>query len=313
MSNKSNILVFPNNKFVSIIFESSGEFSDYIQDRFNVKMIVRGNQVSVLGSKKESLNVIKLLKNLAENLELGIELSIDKIDSEIYKIYSESETFQENKVVLNTTKRKIKPLFEEQEKFIELLFDKEIVFATGVAGTGKTYLSVAMAVHMYLLGEVEKIILTRPVVEAGEKLGFLPGDLKEKMDPYMQPLYDSLYDMLPVLEVNRCLENNIFEIIPLAFMRGRTIKNAYVILDEAQNTVPSQMKMFLTRLGIGSRMVISGDLSQKDLPVNQKSGLSDALEKLNKTEDIGIINFTSKNVVRHKLVSKIIDCYEKKS
>lgn len=305
-------IVFDNNKFVSKIFEDSNQYLPYIQDCFNVKIIGRGNKVSVLGDKKQSINTVNLLKRLAKNLNLGIGLSIDNIDTEIYNIDKEGKSFKEERIVINTTKRKVKPISKKQEEYINTLFDKEVVFATGAAGTGKTYLAVAVAVHMYLLGEVERIILTRPAIEAGEKIGFLPGDMKEKVDPFMQPIYDALYDMLSASKIQQCLDSKIFEILPLAFMRGRTIKNSYIILDEAQNTTTTQMKMFLTRLGVGSRMSISGDLSQIDLPNSCKSGLQDAIEKLHPIKDIGIINFTSKDIVRHKLVTKILDLYDKK-
>lgn len=186
-----------------------------------------------------------------------------------------------------------------------------MVFAQGAAGTGKTYLAVAKAISMLNDHKVERIILCRPALEAGEKIGFLPGDIKDKIDPYMQPLYDALYDMMQAEKVAKLLEAKIIEIIPLAFMRGRTLKNAYIILDEAQNSTQVQMKMFTTRLGEGSRMVINGDLSQIDLPSAQKSGFADAIEKLVTIEDIGFINFSNRDVVRHSLVAKILDAYDK--
>jgi phosphate starvation-inducible PhoH-like protein len=185
-----------------------------------------------------------------------------------------------------------------------------MVFAIGPAGTGKTFLSVAVAVSMLMNHKVERIILCRPAVEAGEKIGFLPGDMKEKVDPYMQPLYDSLYDMIPAEKIEKYMENRIIEIAPLAFMRGRTLSRAFIILDEAQNATAAQMKMFLTRLGEGSRMVINGDLSQNDLPNNVQSGLADALDRLQNIDDIGVARFAREDIVRHKLVSKIVSAYD---
>jgi len=191
------------------------------------------------------------------------------------------------------------------------LFDKELVFGIGPAGTGKTYLAVAVAVNMFISGHVDRIILSRPAVEAGERLGFLPGDMKDKVDPYMQPLYDALNDFLPAKQVTRLIEEKRIEIAPLAFMRGRTLSNAFVVLDEAQNATAMQMKMFLTRLGEGSRMAITGDRSQIDLPRGEASGLHDAEVLLKNIKQISFNYFTSKDVVRHKLVAKIIDAYDK--
>jgi phosphate starvation-inducible PhoH-like protein len=195
-------------------------------------------------------------------------------------------------------------------KYIKTLYEKEIVFSIGAAGTGKTYLAVAAAVNMFIEKKVSKIILTRPAVEAGEKIGFLPGDIKDKVDPYLQPLYDALYDMLPAENVERYLATREIQIAPLAFMRGRTLSNAFVIMDEAQNATKIQMKMFLTRLGQGSRMAITGDLSQVDLPHPNQSGLIDAIERLKEHSEIGIVRFNSQDVVRHPLTAKIIDAYE---
>lgn len=208
--------------------------------------------------------------------------------------------------------KKIAPKTIGQHHFIEAMERFDIVFAIGPAGTGKTYLAVVEAVSMLKKGTVKKIVLTRPAVEAGESLGFLPGDLKEKVDPYLTPLYDALHDMLGVEQTNKCIEKGVIEIAPLAYMRGRTLDDAFVILDEAQNTTVSQMKMFLTRLGFNSRMVITGDVTQIDLNKGQKSGLIDSAELLNDVNEIKILHLTSEDVVRHPLVQKIIDCYAKK-
>ena len=215
-------------------------------------------------------------------------------------------------IVLKTKKRHIYPRSQMQAKYILEMMDNELVFGLGPAGTGKTYLAVALAVSMMMEGKIEKIILSRPAVEAGENLGFLPGDLKEKVDPYLRPLYDALYEMLPSEQVDKKIAAGEIEIAPLAFMRGRTLSNAFVILDEAQNTTPMQMKMFLTRLGENSRMVVNGDLSQIDLPRGSVSGLKDALYTLKNIKGITSVTFSAEDVVRHGLVSKIVLAYEKR-
>ena len=216
-------------------------------------------------------------------------------------------------MVLKTKKRHIYPRSAVQAEYIQAMMNNELVFGLGPAGTGKTYLAVALAVSMMLEGVIDKIILSRPAVEAGENLGFLPGDLKDKVDPYLRPLYDALYEMLPSDQVDKKIALGEIEIAPLAFMRGRTLSNAFVILDEAQNTTPMQMKMFLTRLGENSRMVVNGDLSQVDLPRGVISGLRDALEVLKGTANIASVRFSASDVVRHGLVAKIVKAYEDKS
>ncbi|NDF12449.1 MAG: PhoH family protein [Proteobacteria bacterium] len=214
-------------------------------------------------------------------------------------------------VVIRTLKKSIAPYSHRQGEYIQCLNKSDVVFAAGPAGTGKTYIAVAAAVRAFVEGKVDRIILCRPAVEAGEKLGFLPGDMKEKIDPYLRPLYDALYDMMPAEKVIRHMESGEIEIAALAFMRGRTLRYSYVILDEAQNTTPSQMKMFLTRLGEGSHMAITGDLSQTDLPRDIKSGFRDAIEKLKDIDEISIINFGDEDIVRHPLTMKIVQAYEK--
>ncbi len=224
---------------------------------------------------------------------------------------NEQEVYNASDLTLKTKKRHINPRSEKQGEFIEAMNKYEMVFGLGPAGTGKTFLAVAKAVSSMLEGKVDRIILTRPAVEAGENLGFLPGNLKEKIDPYLRPLYDALYEMLPADMVDKKLENGEIEVAPLAYMRGRTLSHSVVILDEAQNTTPMQMKMFLTRLGEGSRMIINGDLTQTDLPRGTVSGLLDAVKVLKKVSGIGFVEFSEKDVVRHGLVSKIVKAYEK--
>jgi phosphate starvation-inducible PhoH-like protein len=213
-------------------------------------------------------------------------------------------------VEIKTRKKLVEPRTEAQKAYVEALFDKELSFGIGPAGTGKTYLAVAVGVNMLISGKVDKIILSRPAVEAGEKLGYLPGDMKDKVDPYMQPLYDALGDFLPGKQMAKMMEEKVIEIAPLAFMRGRTLSNAFVVLDEAQNATSMQMKMFLTRLGQGSRMVITGDRTQIDLPRGVSSGLWDAERLLKHIPKISFNYFTAKDVVRHPLVAAIIDAYE---
>jgi phosphate starvation-inducible PhoH-like protein len=220
------------------------------------------------------------------------------------------EMFRGGAVEIKTRKKLVEPRTEAQKAYVEALFKNELCFGIGPAGTGKTYLAVAVGVSMFITGRVDKIILSRPAVEAGERLGFLPGDMKEKVDPYMQPLYDALNDFLPAKQMAKLMEDKAIEIAPLAFMRGRTLANAFVVLDEAQNATSMQMKMFLTRLGEGSRMVITGDRTQIDLPRGVQSGLADAERLLSNIPKISFNYFTSKDVVRHPLVAAIIEAYD---
>ena len=205
----------------------------------------------------------------------------------------------------------VSPKGKNQQKYLEVMSKKELVFGIGPAGTGKTYLAVAAAVNELITGRVERVVVTRPAVEAGEKLGFLPGDLSQKVDPYLRPLYDALFQTLGFKETNKLIENNVIEIAPLAFMRGRTLNKSFIILDEGQNTTPEQMKMFLTRFGYGSKVVVTGDLTQIDLPKDIKSGLIHTLDILSELEDVGLVRFSSKDVARHSLVQKIVEAYEK--
>ena len=257
----------------------------------------------------------ELLDGLYARAQRAGDVTNEDIDRAVLKAHGamDDETHGNDDLTLRTRRRHINPRTQTQADFIAAMNKYEMVFGLGPAGTGKTFLAVAKAVSMMLEGQCEKIILTRPAVEAGENLGFLPGDLKEKIDPYLRPLYDALYDMLPADEVDKKLERQEIEVAPLAYMRGRTLSHAMVILDEAQNTTAMQMKMFLTRLGEGSRMVINGDLSQTDLPRGVQSGLKDAISVLQGIDDIKIIQFTEKDVVRHGLVSKIVKAYDERA
>ncbi len=281
-----------------------------------VEIISVGNTITIKGDKtpiEQAKTAIDVLYNkVSRGIEIGeqevkaaVRLSGDNVDTQTAQDLSN--------IVLKTKKRHIYPRSATQAEYIQTMMQNELVFGLGPAGTGKTYLAVALAVSMMLEGTIDKIILSRPAVEAGENLGFLPGDLKDKVDPYLRPLYDALYEMLPADQVDKKIALGEIEIAPLAFMRGRTLSNAFVILDEAQNTTPMQMKMFLTRLGENSRMVVNGDLSQVDLPRGVVSGLRDALEVLKGTANIGSVRFSATDVVRHGLVAKIVKAYEEKS
>ena len=266
----------------------------------------------------------KLISDLYSNLEHGKTLDERELDFYFQQIEDEKVKQIKNKYVgdkvvnekanyleIKTQKKLVQAKSRNQNSFINSMLSKELVFGIGPAGTGKTYLAIAVGVSLFSQGLVEKIVLTRPAVEAGERLGFLPGDMKEKVDPYMQPLYDALNDFLPGKVVSKMYERGSIEIAPLAFMRGRTLKDSFIVLDEGQNASPSQMKMFLTRLGIGSRMVVTGDITQIDLPKGFKSGLVDASEVLLKMKEIDFIKFSDVDIVRHSLVRKIARAYEK--
>ncbi len=275
-----------------------------------------GNQMNIKGSAEAIEQAKTAIDVLYNKVSKGITINEEEVKAAIRISGGETDsaTAQDlSNIVLKTKKRHIYPRSATQAQYIQEMMKNELVFGLGPAGTGKTYLAVALAVSMMLEGRIDKIILSRPAVEAGENLGFLPGDLKEKVDPYLRPLYDALYEMLPAEQVDKKIALGEIEIAPLAFMRGRTLSNAFVILDEAQNTTPMQMKMFLTRLGENSRMVVNGDLSQVDLPRGTVSGLRDALEVLNGTPNISSVRFSAADVVRHGLVAKIVKAYEERS
>ncbi|WGW05464.1 PhoH family protein [Tropicibacter oceani] len=310
------ILEFPDNR---LLIDLCGEYDRNLTDietRTGVQILRRGNFLAVHGTPEAQAEATEVLRALYERLEQGREVSRGEIDRQ-FRMGDDSgpddqlEMFQGGKVEIKTRKKLIEPRTEAQKAYVRALFENEMAFGIGPAGTGKTYLAVAVGVNMLINGEVDKIILSRPAVEAGEKLGYLPGDMKEKVDPYMQPLYDALNDFLPGKQLAKMIEEKTVEIAPLAFMRGRTLSNAFVVLDEAQNATSMQMKMFLTRLGEGSRMVITGDRTQVDLPRGMPSGLADAERLLNAIPKISFNYFTSKDVVRHPLVAAIIEAYEK--
>ncbi len=304
-------LELDDNTILSNLFGVNDSNLQIIEKINNVTIQYRGNKIKISGTTKSVSETKKTILDLFDEAKNGADIDEDKIrDSKSLIIMNNKEVKQISSFI-QTKKRKIIPRTENQNTYFELLDTKNIIFAIGPAGTGKTYVAVAKAVSALLEGRVNKIILSRPAVEAGEKLGFLPGDLKEKVDPFLRPIYDALYSMLPFEQVEKKILNNTIEIAPIAFMRGRTLEDCFIILDEAQNTTRTQMKMFLTRLGKNSQMVIVGDVTQIDLVKEHDSGLKDALKKLKKISDIGFIELNDKDVVRHDLVKKIINAYEK--
>ena len=315
MSNINYSLDFElnDNNFLSNLFGIDDKNIQIIEKNNNVKIKYRGNKIKIIGSKVSIKDTKEEILTLFEEAKKGINIDEDKImETKSLKLLEISPDEQMN-LFFQTKKRKILPRTKNQKNYFQLLNTKDIVFAYGPAGTGKTFLAVAKAVASLQKGLVNKIILSRPAVEAGEKLGFLPGDLKEKVDPFLRPIYDALYDMMPYDQVEKKIANNIIEIAPIAFMRGRTLENCYIILDEAQNTTKIQMKMFLTRLGKNSKMVVVGDNTQIDLISKSDSGLIDAAKKLKNIEDIGFIELDNRDVVRHEVVRKIINAYEEKN
>ncbi|WP_422074250.1 PhoH family protein [Tranquillimonas rosea] len=314
------LLEFPDNR---LLIDLCGEFDRnlaQIEHQLAVQIIRRGNLLAVIGDEASRAQAASVLQQLYARLESGRDVESGDIDGEIrmggapdntgLRDGDQMELFQGGRIEIKTRKKPVEPRTEAQKAYVQSLFRNEMAFGIGPAGTGKTYLAVAVGVSMFLSGQVEKILLSRPAVEAGERLGFLPGDMKEKVDPYMQPLYDSLHDFLPGKQLGKLMEEKKIEIAPLAFMRGRTLSNAFVVLDEAQNASAMQMKMFLTRLGEGSRMVVTGDRSQVDLPRGMQSGLSDAERLLRGIDAISFNYFTARDVVRHPLVAKIIEAYD---
>ncbi|HMQ68618.1 MAG TPA: PhoH family protein [Ignavibacteria bacterium] len=294
-----------------------------IKDSFNSTIVLRGENIYLKGEAEEIKVIEKIFNELiflqkrqGEITKKDVKLVLDLVDSSDDRSKSIKQKFgftpnEINDVILSRKNDFIKPRTRNQSEYFRLVKDNDIVFAIGPAGTGKTYLAVAFAVAALKDKEISKIVLTRPAVEAGESLGFLPGDLSEKIDPYLRPLYDALEDMLPKEKLESYIEKNIIEVIPLAYMRGRTLNNAFVILDEAQNSTTLQMKMFLTRLGPNSKSIITGDVTQIDLPKRDQSGLVQIQQILQNIDDISFLYFEKSDVVRHKLVKDIIDAYEK--
>ena len=312
-------LEFSDNLLLSQLIGPGDANINQIENRFGVTIAARGNHLSISGIEAD----VGYAKNTLQYLyaHLSKEGNIDSEDLEnAIRTVSNSLSLQPDvtnrvgsKISISTKRKMIFPRYKTQGDYLHAMQHKDMIFGIGPAGTGKTYLAVAVGVSMLIAGKIDKIILTRPAVEAGEKLGFLPGDMREKVDPYLRPLYDAMHDMLPAEQVERRLINGEIEVAPLAFMRGRTLSNAFVILDEAQNTTPVQMKMFLTRLGTNARMVITGDISQIDLPNGIESGLKQAMEFLKNIPEINFTVFDEKDIVRHPIVSKIVIAYDEQA
>ena len=307
-------MTFGSNSLMPLLVGDHDRHLARIEQRLGVRLACRGNRIAISGTPPQMAAAEAALAALYRQLEQGEMIDGPKVDAALRLTdpAGEPRLPLSDLPAIRTRKGAIGPRSQGQAAYMDLLARHEMVFALGPAGTGKTYLAVAQAVAMLTSGRVERIILSRPAVEAGERLGFLPGDMKEKVDPYLRPLYDALNDMLPGDQLTRRMATGEIEIAPLAFMRGRTLSHAFVILDEAQNTTAVQMKMFLTRMGEGTRMVVTGDLSQIDLPPNTRSGLADALETLEGIQGIGVTRFSNSDVVRHPLVGRIVDAYDQR-
>jgi phosphate starvation-inducible PhoH-like protein len=312
------VLTFDDNRLASALFGQYGQNLALIERRLGVVANSRGNQVTLEGTREACEQARRVLEGLYERLKRGDELVPGEVDGAIRLALAQGSLFdfdatsgRENFEEINLRKRRVRARTPAQDAYVRVLKRHALVFATGPAGTGKTWLAVAQAVQLFERKEVDRIVLSRPAVEAGERLGFLPGDMREKVDPYLRPIYDALYDLMDARIVERALQTTEIEIAPLAFMRGRTLSNAAIILDEAQNTTAMQMKMLLTRLGENSRMVVTGDPSQVDLPPGQVSGLAEAVRLLQGVEGIGYVTFTAADVIRHELVARIVEAYDR--
>lgn len=296
------------------VFGQFDSFIKLIEKTLNVTIVVRDSAIKVIGDNQNVIKAKSVFMNLVELSKRGNTITEQNVSYALSLCFEEKEgTILEidSDIICHTIQgRPIKPKTLGQKTYVDQIRKKMIVFGVGPAGTGKTYLAMAMAIHAFKNDEVGKIILTRPAIEAGEKLGFLPGDLQSKVDPYLRPLYDALYQIMGPESYLRNCEKGLIEVAPLAYMRGRTLENSYIILDEAQNTTPAQMKMFLTRIGFGSKVIITGDLTQKDLPSGTKSGLEQAIQVLKRIDDIGFSYLSNQDVVRHPLVQKIVKAYD---
>ena len=313
-------LTFDDNRLASVLFGQYGQNLALIERKLGVAASSRGNHVTIEGTREACELARRVLESLYERLKRGDELVQGDVDGAVRLALSQGSLFdfdpataRESFEEINLRKRRVRARTQAQDAYVRALKRHPLVFSTGPAGTGKTWLAVAHAVQLFERKDVDRIVLSRPAVEAGERLGFLPGDMREKVDPYLRPIYDALYDLMDARIVERALQSGEIEIAPLAFMRGRTLANAAVILDEAQNTTAMQMKMLLTRLGENSRMVVTGDPSQVDLPSGQTSGLADAVRLLEGIEGIAHVTFTSADVIRHELVARIVEAYDRAS
>jgi phosphate starvation-inducible PhoH-like protein len=308
---KTARLAFADNALALELFGAHHSHLARLEEALGVTIHARGNEVTIGGAVDAVEGAERALARLYKRLEGGLAVDRHEVEAALRMTAAGGDGAADGELAIHTRNRRVTPRSPTQAAYVRTIDRVELVFGEGPAGTGKTYLAVAKAVERLVRGHVDRIILSRPAVEAGEQLGFLPGDMREKVDPYLRPLYDALYDMLPASQVLKRLECGEIEVAPLAFMRGRTLSNAFVILDEAQNTTAVQMKMFLTRLGENARMVITGDLSQVDLPKGIRSGLRDAMETLAGVDGVAFVRFTDADVVRHPLVARIVRAYER--
>ncbi len=311
MRGELKILVPGSQPMISLLGERD-ELLKIIEKAFRSSILVRGNEITIHGDAAELETIGRLFEELLELLNSGMALSAESVEKAIEMVMEEGElnpTEVFTDIIISRRGKVIRPKTPNQKRYVEAIRSNTIVFSIGPAGTGKTYLAMAMAVKALLSKDVGRIILTRPAVEAGEKLGFLPGDIYQKVDPYLRPLYDCLYEMVDVEKFSRYMEQGIIEVAPLAFMRGRTLNDSFIVLDEAQNTSPEQMKMFLTRLGFGSKAVVTGDITQIDLPGGQLSGMNVVRKILTGIEGIDFIYMDERDVVRHKIVQEIVKAY----
>jgi len=312
---QTTITISVSNLLIGGVFGKLDENVKKIERAFSVQVVNRGTGIAVTGDASKAKQAAGVIEKLAAFLEKGSEISEQTVNYLISEagadIFSDIEKINDDIICLTVSGKPIKPKTLGQKRYVDQIRANTVIFGTGPAGTGKTYLAMAMAVTAFKRAQVSRIILTRPAIEAGEKLGFLPGDLQQKVDPYLRPLYDALYDIMGADAFLKNMERGLIEVAPLAYMRGRTLDNSFIVLDEAQNTTHEQMKMFLTRLGTGSKAVITGDLTQIDLPSGKECGLTEAVMILKNTPDIGILALTDKDVVRHPLVQQIIRAYER--
>ena len=312
---KAVTLQFNDNTLLPLLLGDHDRHLARMEQAMGVRLSCRGNRIAISGDAVRVDLAQGMLQGLWRRLERGESVGRPEIEAAIRLADSENDPRLplSDLPAIRTRRGAVGPRSPGQATYMEALSTHEMVFGVGPAGTGKTYLAVAQAVAMLQAGRVDRIVLSRPAVEAGERLGFLPGDMKEKVDPYLRPLYDALHDMMPADQVIRRMTSGEIEVAPLAFMRGRTLAHCYAILDEAQNTTPAQMKMFLTRMGEGTRMVITGDLTQVDLPSGTRSGLRDALDTVEGVQGIGVVRFTARDVVRHPMVARIVEAYEQRA